>query len=108
MPGEYACVASKGAVEAIALTLSDALMDRGITGNVVNPGPTDTGYATDEGRERVRSRFPQRRWGEPDDAARLVRWLLTDDACWITGQVIDSEGGFRRWTPSDDNTPLWD
>jgi 3-oxoacyl-[acyl-carrier protein] reductase len=30
------------------------------------------------------------------DAARLVAWLLTDDAAWITGQVVDSEGGFRR------------
>ena len=37
------------------------------------------------------------RWGEPDDAARLVAWLCSDDARWITGQVIDSEGGFRRW-----------
>jgi 3-oxoacyl-[acyl-carrier protein] reductase len=36
-------------------------------------------------------------WGEPDDAARLVAWLCSDDARWITGQVIDSEGGFRRW-----------
>jgi 3-oxoacyl-[acyl-carrier protein] reductase len=41
--------------------------------------------------------MPQGRWGEPDDAARLIRRLCTDDAQWITGQVIDSEGGFRRW-----------
>jgi 3-oxoacyl-[acyl-carrier protein] reductase len=39
----------------------------------------------------------QGRWGEPDDAARLIRRLCRDDAQWITGQVIDSEGGFRRW-----------
>jgi 3-oxoacyl-[acyl-carrier protein] reductase len=38
------------------------------------------------------------RWGEPDDAARLVAWLCSDDGRWITGQVIDSEGGFRRST----------
>ena len=44
-----------------------------------------------------RPRMPQGRWGEPDDAARLIRWLCTDEAQWITGQVIDSEGGFRRW-----------
>ncbi|MBA2514023.1 MAG: SDR family oxidoreductase, partial [Solirubrobacterales bacterium] len=36
------------------------------------------------------------RWGSPEDAARLVAWLLCDDARWITGQVINSEGGFRR------------
>ncbi len=33
---------------------------------------------------------------EPDDAARLVAWVCGDDARWVTGQVIDSEGGFRR------------
>ena len=41
--------------------------------------------------------FPQGRWGEPADAARLINWLLTDEARWITGQVINSEGGFARW-----------
>ena len=40
--------------------------------------------------------MPLGRWGEPDDAARLVAWLVSDDARWVTGQVIDSEGGFRR------------
>jgi 3-oxoacyl-[acyl-carrier protein] reductase len=41
--------------------------------------------------------MPFGRWGRPDDAARLVAWLCSDDAGWITGQTIDSEGGFRRW-----------
>jgi 3-oxoacyl-[acyl-carrier protein] reductase len=41
--------------------------------------------------------MPRGRWGLPDDAARLVTWLCGDDACWITGQTINSEGGFRRW-----------
>jgi 3-oxoacyl-[acyl-carrier protein] reductase len=41
--------------------------------------------------------MPFGRWGDPDDAARLVAWLCSDDAQWITGQRIDSEGGFRRW-----------
>jgi 3-oxoacyl-[acyl-carrier protein] reductase len=41
--------------------------------------------------------MPFGRWGDADDAARLVAWLCTDDARWITGQTIDSEGGFRRW-----------
>jgi 3-oxoacyl-[acyl-carrier protein] reductase len=35
--------------------------------------------------------------GRPEDAARLVAWLCTDDAAWISGQVIDAEGGFRRF-----------
>jgi 3-oxoacyl-[acyl-carrier protein] reductase len=40
--------------------------------------------------------MPLGRWGQPDDAARLIAWLCTDEAGWITGQIIDSEGGFRR------------
>ncbi len=34
--------------------------------------------------------------GEPDDAAQIIAWLILEEAQWITGQVIDSEGGFRR------------
>ena len=45
----------------------------------------------------VRRHFPQQRWGVPDDPARLIAWLVTDEAAWITGQVINTEGGFRRW-----------
>ena len=58
----------------------------------MNPGPTATGWEIGD----PAGRMPLGRWGEPDDAARLVAWLCTDDARWITGQVIDSEGGFRR------------
>ncbi|WP_285515018.1 SDR family oxidoreductase [Streptomyces sp. NBRC 14336] len=46
--------------------------------------------------DAVAARFPAGRWGMPDDPARLIAWLATDEAGWITGQVIDSEGGFRR------------
>ena len=76
-------------------TLSHQLIRQGITVNAVNPGPVDTGYASEEAREWVRERMPLGRWGQPDDAARLISWLCTDDAEWITGQVINSEGGFR-------------
>ena len=41
--------------------------------------------------------FPSGRWGTPDDVANLVAWLVADEAAWITGQVLVSEGGFRRW-----------
>jgi len=97
MTPEVAYAASKGALASITRTLADHLADRSITLNAVNPGPVDTGYATPEARETVRRRFPQRRWGTPDDPARLIAWLVTDEAAWVTGQVINSEGGFRRW-----------
>jgi 3-oxoacyl-[acyl-carrier protein] reductase len=96
MPEEVAYATSKAALAGITPTLADGLADRGITVNTVNPGPVDTGYASSAERERVARRFPGGRWGEPDDPARLVAWLATDEAAWITGQVINSEGGFRR------------
>ena len=98
MTGEVAYAASKGALASITRTLADQLADQRITLNAVNPGPVDTGYASPEAYEAVRRHFPLQRWGVPDDPARLIAWLVTDDAAWITGQVINSEGGFRRWT----------
>lgn len=97
MPEELAYVASKGALEALTVSLSGALIERGITVNAINPGPTDTAYMSDEDRRRLLRKFPLGRWGEPDDAARLVAWLCGEDARWVTGQIIDSEGGFRRY-----------
>jgi 3-oxoacyl-[acyl-carrier protein] reductase len=101
MTGEVAYAASKGALASITQTLADQLAERGITVNTVNPGPVDTGYAAfadqPEAHEIVRRHFPSGRWGTPDDPARLIAWLVTDEAAWITGQVINSEGGFRRW-----------
>jgi 3-oxoacyl-[acyl-carrier protein] reductase len=96
MTPEVAYAASKGALASITRTLADQLADQAITLNAVNPGPVDTGYATPEAHEAVRRRFPQGRWGTPDDPARLIAWLVTDEAAWITGQVINTEGGFRR------------
>jgi NAD(P)-dependent dehydrogenase (short-subunit alcohol dehydrogenase family) len=94
MTREVAYAASKGAIQQITATLADTLIDRGITVNTVNPGPTDTGWL--EGSAPGPA-MPLGRWGDPDDAARLIAWLCSDEAEWVTGQVIDSEGGFRRW-----------
>jgi 3-oxoacyl-[acyl-carrier protein] reductase len=96
MPGEVAYAASKGALASITRTLADHLADQAITLNTINPGPVDTGWATPETHEMVRRHFPQRQWGTPDDPARLIAWLATDEAAWITGQTINTEGGFRR------------
>jgi 3-oxoacyl-[acyl-carrier protein] reductase len=95
MTREVAYAVSKGALAVATATLADELAERGITVNCVNPGPTDTGWGLAE--VDPGPRMPFGRWGEPDDAARLVAWLASPDARWITGQVIDSEGGFRRF-----------
>jgi 3-oxoacyl-[acyl-carrier protein] reductase len=95
MAREVAYAVSKGALQQATLTLADELADRRITVNTVNPGPTDTGWGLAE--QDPAGAMPSGRWGEPDDAARLIAWLCSDDARWITGQTINSEGGFRRW-----------
>jgi 3-oxoacyl-[acyl-carrier protein] reductase len=96
MPGEVAYVASKGALWSLTATLADELADQGVTVNAVNPGPVDTGYAPPDAHVAVATRFPGGKWGTPDDPARLIAWLATDEASWITGQVLNTEGGFRR------------
>lgn len=89
-------MASKGALHQLTSSLSDHFIGKGITVNTVNPGPTKTYEPDHELDEAVLRKMPLGRWGEPDDAARLIAWLVSDDAAWITGQVINSEGGFRR------------
>jgi len=64
--------------------------------NAVGPGPNDTGWIDAELRRRLLPRFPMGRLGKPDDAAALVAFLVSDEAGWITGQVIHAEGGFLR------------
>jgi 3-oxoacyl-[acyl-carrier protein] reductase len=96
MPGELAYAASKGAVESLTVSLSAGVAPLGITVNAVNPGPTDTGWMTDELKDVLLPKFPFGRIGQPADAARLVAFLASDDAAWITGQIIHSEGGFLR------------
>lgn len=68
----------------------------GITVNAINPGPTDTGWMTDEIKNHLTSKFLLGRIGLPEDAARLVSFLASEEAQWITGQIINSEGGFFR------------
>jgi 3-oxoacyl-[acyl-carrier protein] reductase len=94
MPREIPYATSKAALSGITLTLSAAVAPRGITVNTVNPGPTETGWAPDDIRAEVTAAMPRGRWGTPDDAARLIAWLASEESDWVTGQVIDSDGGF--------------
>jgi 3-oxoacyl-[acyl-carrier protein] reductase len=96
MPGELAYAATKAAVEALTVTLAAEVGHKGITVNAVDPGPTDTGWMTGELERELAPKFALGRLGEPEDAARLVAFLASEEAAWITGQVIHSEGGFLR------------
>ena len=97
MPGEIGYAMAKGALAQITLTVADELADRGICVNTVNPGPVQTGYLDRAMWDHLAPMFPRGRFGFPDDPARLIAWLATDEAEWITGQVINTEGGFARW-----------
>lgn len=94
MPGELPYIASKAAIQQLTASLAVELAPRRITVNCVDPGPNDTGYAAGQLRDRVRAAMPMGRWGRPDDAARLVAWLCSDEADWVTGQTIASDGGW--------------
>jgi 3-oxoacyl-[acyl-carrier protein] reductase len=97
MPEELAYAATKGAIEAFTRTLAAEVASKGITVNAINPGPTDTGWMSDEVREALLPKFGLGRLGQAEDAARLIVFLASDGGGWITGQVIHSEGGFLRW-----------
>ncbi|EHY89205.1 SDR family oxidoreductase [Saccharomonospora azurea] len=99
MASEVPYAATKGALHQLTWTLSDALVDDGITVNTVNPGPTDTGWADEDLTSAVADRLPRGRWNSPSEAAAVVSLLLSGDAATITANVVDAEGGFRRWQP---------
>jgi 3-oxoacyl-[acyl-carrier protein] reductase len=96
MADELPYAISKGAIHQMTRSLADALADRGITVNTINPGPVDTGWPSPELLERLRPAFPAGRWGRPEDIASIVRWIASGESAWLTGQVINAEGGFRR------------
>ncbi|MBF9069259.1 SDR family oxidoreductase [Streptacidiphilus fuscans] len=86
--------ASKGALDRITLAAAHELAHLGITANVVNPGPVDTGWMSDEVREQLTARTPLGRLGTPQDTAHLVEFLCSPQGGWINGQLLTSNGGF--------------
>lgn len=86
--------ASKGALDRIVIAAARELAHLGITSNLVNPGPIDTGWMTDEVRDTLTVLQPTGTLGTPQDTANLVAFLLSDKGGWINGQLLKSDGGF--------------
>lgn len=87
--------ASKGALDRIVLAAAQEFRELGIAANVVNPGPTDTGWMTADQMADVGRRTVGGRVGLPEDCANLVRFLCSPEGGWITGQLLHSDGGLR-------------
>ncbi|MDO5661095.1 MAG: SDR family oxidoreductase [Brachybacterium sp.] len=86
--------ATKGALDRLVLAGTHELADRGIRTNVINPGPIDTGWMTEEIRAAGAAQTPGGELGAPSTVADLVRFLLSDQGAWIRGQLLLSNGGF--------------
>ena len=96
MSNEIAYATTKSAIETLTRTISQEIAKKGITINAVNPGLTDTGWLDKRQEKSFKERFPMGRLGQPTDVAKLISFLVSENAAWITGQVIHSEGGFVR------------
>jgi 3-oxoacyl-[acyl-carrier protein] reductase len=94
-----AYAASKGAVHTLVTHFAAALGERGIRVNTIAPGVIATDMSsftkTDAGRDMALSMQVIKRLGQPDDIGGTVTFLASDDARWITGQVISVDGGSK-------------
>lgn len=88
--------ASKAAIHGFSYSLAKELAARNITVNVVAPGYVDTatsGVISDRVREKVLSWIPMGRFGEPDEIAPMAVFLTTEEARYVTGEIIRVDGG---------------
>ncbi len=92
--GSVAYATTKGAAHWMTMSIAGELAPRGITVNAINPGPTDTGWMTDEWRETLTAKTPIGRLSTPNDSANLVRFVLSPEGGWTNGQFLQCDGGF--------------
>ena len=95
--GEAVYSACKGGITAFTKTLARELARRGVTLNVVCPGPTDTpffhSFADQKLMDALARAIPMGRLGQPEDCVGIIAFLLSDDAQFMTGQTISVSGG---------------
>jgi 3-oxoacyl-[acyl-carrier protein] reductase len=97
VPGVGAYSASKAAVESLVRSLAKELAGRRVRVNAVAPGPVDTDLfnagKTEEAKQRSAAMSPFNRVGRPEEIAEVVRFLVSDKASWVHGQIVQPNGG---------------
>jgi 3-oxoacyl-[acyl-carrier protein] reductase len=96
--------ASKGAIESLAVSLAAEFVTSKIRVNVIAPSLTNTPLAqhllnTPEKQEASAKRHPLGKFGQPDDMASAAKFLLSEESSWITGQIINIDGGLSSLKP---------
>jgi NAD(P)-dependent dehydrogenase (short-subunit alcohol dehydrogenase family) len=97
-PNEYIdYAASKGAIDTLTLGLAKEVAEEKIRVNAVRPGHIYTELHADGGEpnriERVKSGVPMQRRGQPEEIANAILWLLSEEASYVTGSILDVTGG---------------
>lgn len=86
--------ASKHAIESYSRSAAAEMGKYGITVNIVAPGPIQTGYLTPQDETEISAKAPLRRVGEPEDVADVIVFLASEQAHWLTGQLLYVGGGW--------------
>ncbi|WP_038054496.1 SDR family NAD(P)-dependent oxidoreductase [Thioalkalivibrio sp. ALJ1] len=95
---------AKGAIASLVPAAAATYAGHGIRVNGIAPGLTRTGaterlFASPRAEAQIVAQYPLQRYGQAEDLARAVTWLLSDEAEWVTGQVLSVDGGFSRVRP---------
>ena len=93
LPGQTNYSAAKAAVIGATKALAQEVAQRGVTVNAVAPGFIDTDMTRDLPQDELRRTIPMGRFGKPEEVAAAVAFLASDDAAYITGEVISINGG---------------
>jgi len=97
-PGEYVdYAATKGAIDTFTVGLAAEVATEGIRVNAVRPGFIYTGLHAKGGEpgrvDRVKTMVPMQRGGQPEEVATAILWLLSEEASFVTGTILDVSGG---------------
>lgn len=93
LPGQANYSASKAAIIGATKAIAQEVAPRNITVNAIAPGFIDTDMTVDLNADELKKNIPVGRFGKPEEVAALVAFLVSDEASYITGEVININGG---------------